>query len=223
VLTVARVIKNKDENRKGVLERVDSKSVFMKKVLAEQELVRNENVEKICEIFRNNEIKRTYNGTAIDIDSYYNKVYRELKKIEPSSMDIQEFVQNLEKFQDYKDFELMAGLFLSALINSSTDRIIHIDLRHLRYPLDFVGYENKKEVYIIGDVGNFLGYFMSKGRITLIGNVGIEVGKKMNGGEIYISKEVIYISREIWKAKIYRYDTMDLDIGRDNLEALIKK
>jgi formylmethanofuran dehydrogenase subunit C len=92
----------------------------------------------------------------------------------------------LAEFQDEEDFESKAGLFLSALINNCPESEFVIHTRHLGVKIFYLGLYNTKDITIKGDVGDYLAYSMSGGRITVEGNAGYGAGNTMENGEIII-------------------------------------
>jgi len=83
-----------------------------------------------------------------------------------------------------------AGLFLSALINSSRDSEHVICLVHMDFLIDYLGCGNRKKLTVIGDVGKALGCHMSDGEIIVEGNAKNVAATFMCGGKILVKGNV---------------------------------
>jgi hypothetical protein len=118
-------------------------------------------------------------------DDYSWLVGNGIENLGNSAEDVETFSILLEGFQAGKNFPYKAGLFLSALINSSKDTEFVIHTAHLR-PIDYLGYRNTKNITVDGDIGNWVGAEMESGAITVKGCTGKHVGDFMGDGKIIV-------------------------------------
>jgi hypothetical protein len=171
---------------------------------------KNENVEKLKEVFKGHldwyETYRMKKVTGISIE--YSKALELIKEkgINCTSKDIEEFSLELVAFEDHKEFKIGAGLFLSALINTSEDEEFIIHTRHLKKKINFLGYDTTKNIVIERDAGDWLGEWMKKGSsITVNGDAGRWVGHGMyEGSKIYFNGNYRSINNDIRHgSKIY--------------------
>lgn len=134
---------------------------------------------------------------AADTSTYYNLICRASKKIRYSAKDVERFSIALAEFQDEKYFDIKVGLFLSALINKGKDKDYVIHTSHLFKPPNVLGYLNRKNITVNGDVGDWAGQRMKRGTIIVNGNAGGCVGGDMRGygmkgGTILIRQNASY-------------------------------
>src|SRR4030095_3116884 len=132
-----------------------------------------------------------------------------------NSGDVERFSIAVSAFSEEENFPLKAGRFISALINNSTDEKFTIHVGHLALAPDFLCYENAKDVTVNGDVNSEFGIF-NKGRITLNGNAGPELGSMVESGRIMVNGSVRSRAAESMKGGviIVRGDT-----GRDIMKS----
>jgi hypothetical protein len=104
-----------------------------------------------------------------------------------SPKDVEKFSLALAEYQDTEDFSWKAGYFLSALINNCPESKFAVYTRHLDRRIVCLGVCNTKDIMMDGDAGNFLGYRMLGGRITVNGNTDDFAGRWMVDGEIVIN------------------------------------
>jgi formylmethanofuran dehydrogenase subunit C len=116
----------------------------------------------------------------------YEHALETVKPLEYSASDVESFSIMLAEFQNEKDFTIRAGLFLSALINQGKDRDYVIRTAHLEVPLDYICYQNTKNITVKGDAGDWCGGDMKGGSITVNGNAGARVGGYMKDGAITV-------------------------------------
>lgn len=104
--------------------------------------------------------------------------------------DIEAFTLSAVGSED-PDFFLMGplGLYLSALCNHSTERLISFNLvgQDIRLPL--LGYRmtEGQELKVQGHLGDLIGISMEGGELEVTGNVGRYLGAGMIGGQIRVS------------------------------------
>ncbi len=109
-----------------------------------------------------------------------------LKTMKYSAEDVQNFSIVLAEFQEEHRFETKAGFFLSALINSGSDKSYTIFTDHLGTRISALGNQNDKNIIVIGDVGYSVGINMKNGSMLIRGNAGNWVGAGMTGGKIIV-------------------------------------
>ncbi|VVC00701.1 Molybdenum-containing formylmethanofuran dehydrogenase 1 subunit C [uncultured archaeon] len=85
-----------------------------------------------------------------------------------------------------------AGLFISAMINTSKERTFEVFTSHLDGKVDCIGWSNRgKEIVVRGDAGEGLGRYMRRGSIVAEGNAGDYVGLRMKGGRIEVKGDAL--------------------------------
>jgi hypothetical protein len=88
------------------------------------------------------------------------------------------------------DFELSGpmGLFISALINASDERVFSLDLHPYPIQHHFLGVrlEPGKQLLVKGDLGHFSGAGLRGGYLEINGSTGSWCGAGMTGGRIYV-------------------------------------
>ncbi len=159
---------------------------------------------KIGEAWANwtDSINRRFN--VVQIEKWYDSAVSVLEGITIHSRDVERFNLFLIAYQDYQYFQLLSGLFLSALINSSQDTNFTIETKHFSqsdYPpaIYCLGYRNTKNI-IIKETAVFLGGIgdeMQSGTIEVSSTVH-SVGMKMKGGKIVVNANVLhYVASEM--------------------------
>jgi len=83
-----------------------------------------------------------------------------------------------------------AGFFLTILINLGNDQDYTIYTQNLERGLDFVGYWNRKNIRVIGDIGRCAGEKMTGGQLIIEGNAWHSLGVNMNNGIIIVKGDV---------------------------------
>jgi hypothetical protein len=188
-------------------------------------VTRNERLEKIVKVFEELLMKED------TIDEYYNEILRIIQII-PSAKEILDFSILMGDYQDFKNFDFIAGHYLSALVNKSNEYEIIINTNHLEKLLNCIGYKNNgKIIKINGDMGsflgelmqsgtihaenagNFLGYFLDGGTIYAE-NSGKFVGGYMRGGTIHIENTYQSLSDEIHGGNIYHQGKLIVKDGK---------
>jgi len=84
----------------------------------------------------------------------------------------------------YKFF--ISGLFFSALINSGIEDDYMLNTQKFAARISGLGYQNAKNVTVIGDAGRGFGWEMSSGILTIHGDVGDLTGWDMSDGTMII-------------------------------------
>jgi len=103
------------------------------------------------------------------------------------SNNITEFSLLLGEHENNEYFEYFTGCYLSALINKSKDKDFKIFTDYLSKTINFIGYENRKNIDVNGNAGNWVGGEMKNGEITVNGNAEGGVGFEMKDGEITVN------------------------------------
>jgi len=134
----------------------------------------------------------------------YKRAVSLAKKLRYSSTDVEKLSLAMAELQDEKGFEVMAGFFLSALINKGPDGCYVLHVNHLKVPLGNLCVNNVKDVTIEGDVGFGLGCEMKKGVIRVEGNADSLTGDGMRGGEIHVDGTVRNLGQDLRGGKIYQ-------------------
>jgi hypothetical protein len=124
--------------------------------------------------------------TIVAYGSDYLRAVSLVQRIKCSSNDVTSFSISLAEFQDEKSFSNRAGLFLSALINESKAKNFTIITEHLEQRINLLGFNNRKNIIIQGDAGNWVGSGMKAGTITVQGNTEDWVGAHMEDGTILL-------------------------------------
>lgn len=116
------------------------------------------------------------------------KLYEELKLDTEhlSSKNIEQFSLVLGKYQQLENFYI-SGIYLSNLINYSKDEEFTIHTNHIDYLIEDIGYKNTKNITVNGNAGSFIGRKMQGGIITVNGDTGYYVGYQMQNGIITIN------------------------------------
>ncbi len=118
---------------------------------------------------------------------YYTRVQHKIKRVEYTKEDIRKFCIALADFQEEKNFDKKAGIFLSVLINNMKEDSITITTSHLSVKPCYLGYRNIKNISIDGDVDYGACTLMKKGSVIVRGNTGNSTGEGMDGGELIIT------------------------------------
>jgi hypothetical protein len=126
---------------------------------------------------------------ALETELYYELISN-LSLPDYSSDDVEKLSLALAEFQNEKWFSYKAGIFLSALINKGKEKDYTIHTQHLEPPIYYLGYRNRKNIIVEGDVGDHLGDSMKCGTIRVRGNGGTSVGNFMEGGLIIVEGNV---------------------------------
>lgn len=123
---------------------------------------------------------------------YYRALCKHIKsgKISYTAKDVESFSLLLEEFEHEENFYVKAGMFLSAIINSGKEKSYIIHVENLGFPIDFLGYKNKKEIIVFGDLGNYVAWCVKKGKVIVNGSVGSNLADGGEKGEICVEKDV---------------------------------
>ena len=103
--------------------------------------------------------------------------------------EIQRFSQEVLKNKKYGPIRLN-GLFLSLLINNCSEERVNLRLGESGTNIDYLGYRNRRELFIQGDTGYYLGQGMKEGQIKISGTAkGLG---KVKGGVVYSGDKLLY-------------------------------
>ena len=122
---------------------------------------------------------------------------------------IQAFIDHeLTTFKERRRTRKTAGVFLSALIETSDDSDFQLSLKRAG-PLHYVGcfLTENKNVTFIGDVNDYLGYKLSGGQIRIEGKADKNVGEKAEKGTIEVTKKIGSIGDSISQKVIIKEGT----------------
>lgn len=154
-----------------------------KKGIREFDLKKNEALEMLEKTWKE------WKATFTDVWTEYrnaNHLLR-LSHISVSPEDIRLFSIYVSRFAEDDFFEVKAGIFLSALINSGPESDYSVVTLH-DAGLYAIGFRNVKEITIeCNSPPALVGWEMGKGRIIVNGSTGENAGLDMKGGEIIIS------------------------------------
>ena len=106
----------------------------------------------------------------------------------PNDLSISSFL--LAKYADFPNFSAMAGIFLSAAINTHVGKNFTIDVKNYPEPISCICMHNTKNVTIRGDLGGFQFAYMESGTVTINGNVFGLWGSGMTGGTVQINGNI---------------------------------
>ena len=135
------------------------------------------------------------------IESRYKEVIALISGIDYHPDDVERFSIAVSQIENERFFGEKLGIFLTALINNNVghdflikhkfhqDYTIHT---HHIPDISCLGFTNKKNITVEGDVGSALGILMESGTIVINGNVvGISTCAGMRGGRVIINGDVM--------------------------------
>lgn len=154
----------------------------------EEKTVRKPDVKEDKALGQLKKAWRAYKTRSTDYGEVEN--FLKARDLNYSSKDIERFSIALVEFQDEQEFSDKAGLFLSVLINNGKDSDYVIHTRHLAEAIDSIGRDNRKNIIVDGDVGDFAGLNMQSGSITIRGNASDFLGAGMKEGMITVEGNV---------------------------------
>ncbi len=103
--------------------------------------------------------------------------------------EIHLFSQKILKIEKNRPMRLN-GLFISLLINNCPEERVNLRLGESGTTMDYLGYRNRRELFIQGDSGYYLGQGMKEGQIKISGTVkGLG---KVRGGIVYTGDKLLY-------------------------------
>jgi hypothetical protein len=120
----------------------------------------------------------------------YKNALAAVRRTPKTAHDVEAVCIALSEKQDMEYFDYKAGVFLSALINTSHSRNFRLHIGHLQRPVYVLGVLNTKNITIWGDCGDLLGFRMRGGRIIVYGEAGADVGCEMKNGKIIVNGDV---------------------------------
>ncbi len=131
----------------------------------------------------------SFNYDKTRFKSHCEEIFRNLKQVDYSAKDVEFFSILLADYIDHKDFYAKASYFLNLLITNCRDSDFTVCVRHLP-KIDNLGYHNRKNITIEGEMLSRIGTLMRTGRITVNGNGCSDIGFLMTGGELIINGNV---------------------------------
>lgn len=128
----------------------------------------------------------------IYLQESYNLCVGTIKKfnLNYDADDISQFSIALANFQNHDEFCNGTGLFLSALANICKENDFVIYTNHLQRQIDFMFYQNVKNITLNGPVGRYAGRFMVAGFASVNGNANVFLGGGMQGGKITVNGNI---------------------------------
>ncbi len=164
----------------GYLEGLNEQEVQKEKELVVVKSSILESLGKKFEKFKyntkNNPSEYVFYMTCLDL----------IKELNYTAKEIKDFSMVLKKYEKHKFFSIKAGLFLSALINTSKESGFEIITAHL-LKIDYVGYFNQKKLTVFGNLGDYAGMYGKKGGNLIVqGDVGYCTGQWMHDGKIIV-------------------------------------
>ncbi len=168
------------------------KELEEQKVQEESEIivVRNPVVEELFKKYELSVIKyfeHFRKNRLLTNDAIYDSFCKSLRRLCCSSDDIAKFSLGLKKY-DSSVLLFASGLFLSVLINTSSEKSFEIITSHLNTKIICVGYKNEKNVVVVGDLGDLTGSKQIDGTLRVKGCVDGYVGENMRNGQIIVEK-----------------------------------
>jgi len=116
----------------------------------------------------------------------FKKIMGFMASLQFTAIDIERFSIAIEEFSEDGIFPKKAGIFLSAMIAASKDADFIVHTSHLSFPLEYLGFENTKNLKIIGNGGAFLCMRMGGGTVSVHGDTNGVLAKNMSGGTIVV-------------------------------------
>jgi len=173
----------------------------------EFDVERNPVVDEMCRSFEV-VIENSHQG--------YFEVYSKCKRNVPATYaakDVEQFSLAFAKYNNRTLYDLVGGLYLSALVNNCPDTKVTLITAHQE--LDFLGYQNNGHSIIIrGSAGKSLGSHMSKGKIIVQDTVGKETAWNLKGGVIRIHGELQGLDNYIAGGDIYHKGVQIIKDGK---------
>jgi hypothetical protein len=183
------------------------------RAVGEADVRENEMLDRLKKAFG-----RTEYSLPITLDEMTRIFLSAVKDIQCSADDIEKFSVVLKEFQEVEKLSVIptrAGRFLSALINKSGDSDFTVHTTHLDVPVEFLGYENKKNITVVGGGGIGAGDSMIDGRITVEGDVMHQAAMFMSGGSMLVRGDAgRELGREMKGGHIIVEGNVEDSIGR---------
>ena len=126
----------------------------------------------------------------------YDLAVGEVSSLQYTIQDITDFCFCLSLYEKQSDIS-WSGLFLSALVNSGDESNYEIVTEHLDTRIEGLGFQNEKDVTVIGNTGDYTAWFMSAGSLQITGNVAKLSCYHMNGGVMRVDGKIGAIM--LWK------------------------
>ena len=151
-----------------------------------------ENLEKIKMLWHGIEFYGQRPSSGYSYSEQYARYVEEFRKqsIDLPRSDVEKLLFFLPELPLPNTFTDKIGVFLSALIEASSDREFSLHVGFLNRKISFIGYRNTKNLYVEGDVGNYFAFRMKSGEIVLDGNSDACPGYGMEGGKLVINGDL---------------------------------
>ncbi|MBI4919463.1 hypothetical protein HY837_06010, partial [archaeon] len=99
---------------------------------------------------------------CLNTGRFYEGYLNFLSSINYTAKDIRNLSLVLKKYETHKYFG-MSGFLLSALINDCVEENFELVTRHLSKGFSYLGYRNRKNIIVIGDLEDHTGSHMQTG------------------------------------------------------------
>jgi len=140
-----------------------------------------ESVEKVSNVDKLLNAFEKIKDLKVDYFDFYEKASEKLNSINYSLKDIEDLCPVIEGDED------KIGIYISAAINKIIKDGEEVRLNFGNRKINFLGmYLSRGKVIVEGDAGYYVGYEMDGGNINVEGGASYYVGREMKGGSIYI-------------------------------------
>jgi hypothetical protein len=156
------------------------------RTVREIDLKKDEKLEELIHAWKSLHHKDSFWGGMFNKGKLNYLAEDRFKGLELSAVDVEGMSLALAMFQDEPNFPFRAATFLNALMFRCPERSFTLHTAQFSAGLQYLGWYNSKDIAIIGDVGNELGREMEGGSIIVHGNAGHQCGALMNGGKIEV-------------------------------------
>ena len=136
-----------------------------------QPIAKNQRMELLYAILTKFIVETVHpKGKFPDFFLDYNRALGELERfsVNFSAKEIELATLMLSKFECPAELSSVCGIFISALVNHSTDSEFVLRFDHLEHPPAGVGYYNTKTVTVYGEISS--GFKLNEGNVLIFGN-----------------------------------------------------
>lgn len=135
---------------------------------------------------RENFIKHIGGAPYTSVERTYESALSLMDGMSCSMAEVAIFTKLLEELRGDRNFIYNVGPFLSAVINGSEEREFTVFTRELGAVYHLL-YRSKKNVKVIGNVGEYFCMMMEDGEVTIEGNTWCYAGFMMSGGHLTLN------------------------------------
>jgi len=133
------------------------------------------------------EFERIVQTTSFYYLDFEEHMQRVMGTKRPSAEDIENFSVLMAQYQDAGMFDLLSGNFLGYFVDKCTDDKIEIKTKHLeKAPSDFT-FKRKKNVEVVGDMGDNLFDGFKSGKVIVYGSVGKGISFHHKSGNVVVT------------------------------------